>query len=895
MRGWVRAGAGLVVALTVVLSGLLVSEANASPKRKPLPGVVDRATGTGSYVLPEASTGSGYAAAFTGNGLLGVRVPRAGQGYVGGSVPALSELAGFYAQPPGQVQQRANIPTWTTLTFSDGGQPFTPVTGGWDQWLDLHTGIVTTFAHWRAPDGHITDITYEVLTNRANPHVGLVHLQLTPHWSGTATVTDEIDGTPATMTTQLGKGWDLANRSDWVSVRTEGTGITAGLASELSTSANVNATDVPVDQTKDQSVGQQLSFPVSAGHVYVIQKFVGVETSQDSGNPTGAAQGQASSAALAGSSNLFAANDAAWASLWRGRIDIIGDSPLATDVNASQFYLWASANDGIDWSIPPAGLSSNADGGNIFWDAETWMLPALLAQHPGLAAGINAYRFQRLAAAEQHAAATGYQGARYPWESALDGSEQVPPPASVNSEGQYEQHITADVALAQWQYFLATDNRAWLASQGWPVLSAAATFWASRVSRASDGSYRIDGVTGPDEENSDVNDEAYTNAAARATLLDATRAAQVLGIAAPSSWSQIASGLVVPRAAGIHPEYAGYQGELVKQADVTLLQYPLGYPMSAGLAASDINYYVPRTDPSGPSISDAVNSIDTSALGMPGCASFVYTERSYQPFIHGAFDQFSATRSSTALTSMTGIGGFLQQFLYGYSGLRWGRQAVSLEPVLTSQLGGIVLRNLRWHGRVFTIAIGPRTSTLTLISGHALWVHTRFGRRHVRGGHVLVVRTLRPDLQRSRDLVRCQRVKATSAQAGATALAAVDGSPATDWQPASLPANLTVGLAGGDPRIRAATLRWGRAWPPQPAPNVHPPAGPVTVVRPSSYELLASRDGKHWRVLASVRGRASDAIDVLRFGPVRARFVRVRITGSSASEQPMLDELTVTR
>ena len=101
------------------------------------------AAGTGSYVLTATSTGGNYAPTFTGNGYLGVRVPPAGQGYAGGSVPAESTLAGFYAQAPGQVQQRANLPTWSTLTFSDGGQGFSLGAGqvtGWRQQLDLHTG-----------------------------------------------------------------------------------------------------------------------------------------------------------------------------------------------------------------------------------------------------------------------------------------------------------------------------------------------------------------------------------------------------------------------------------------------------------------------------------------------------------------------------------------------------------------------------------------------------------------------------------------------------------------------------------------------------------------------------------------------------------------------------------
>ena len=58
----------------------------------------------------------------------------------------------------------------------------------------------------------------------------------------------------------------------------------------------------------------------------------------------------------------------------------------------------------------------------------------------------------------------------------------------------------------------------------------------------------------------------------------------------------------------------------------------------------------------------------------------------------------------------TGIGGFLQEFLYGYPGLRWSATAVDLAPSLTAQLGGVVLHDLTWHGRVFTVAVGPHTS-----------------------------------------------------------------------------------------------------------------------------------------------------------------------------------------
>jgi trehalose/maltose hydrolase-like predicted phosphorylase len=854
--------------------------------------------GIGSYLLTATNTGSTYAPTFTGNGELGIRVPPTGQGYSGGAVPTQSELAGFYAEPVGGVQQRANIPTWSTLTFADGGQQFTLASGhtsDWRQSINLRTGVITTNARWTASDGHVTELTYQVFTDRARAHVGLVRLELTPRWSGTASVTDTIDGSPASLTTQLGKGWSPSTRSDWVSVQTVGTVIRATIASQLVASDNVTETTAQVDQAADQSVGQQMTFPVSAGHRYTFTKYVGVETSQETGDPTAGAQYQARDAAASGFDTLVAANNAAWAALWSDRIDVLGDTTLATDVNASEFYLWSSTRDGVDWSISPGGLSSDGYNGHIFWDADTWMYPALLAQHPGLAAGMNAYRYQRLAAAQQHAAATGYKGARYPWESAIAGTEQIPPPSSVFTEGLYEQHVTADIALAQWQYYLATGDKTWLAQRGWPLLSQAAAFWVSRAVRDADGSYHINGVTGPDESNPNVNDEAYTNVAAKTVLEDASQAARILGIGIPADWTSTASGIVVPEdaALGIIPEFSGYNGGLVKQADVTLLEYPWGGTTPSDLAQNDLNYYAPRTNPNGPSMSDAVNSVDSSALGTPGCASFVYTQRSEQPFIRDVFDQFSETRTGGAFTFMTGIGGFLQEFIYGYSGLRWNAKAVQIDPGLTSQLGGIVLHGLSWHGRRFTVAIGQDSTTITLTSGAKMPVTTASGTHEIDSGQSLSIPTRRPDLVRTTDAVRCGSATATSSQIGAPALAAVDGSPATGWQPSSIPATLTAPVAHGPRTVSNVTLQWGQQWPAAALPDQPAPAGPVTTLRATNYEVDASLDGRAWHTIAKVEQRTSGTTDVLRFAPVKARYISVRITASAGVEPPIVDELTV--
>ena len=834
-----------------------------------------------------------YAPTFTGNGLLGVRVPAGGQGYAGGTVPADSELAGFYAQPshataPERVQQRANLPTWSTLSLSVAGRSFTgtgPAVAGYRQSLDLRTGTITTRARWTAPGGRTTDLTYRVLTDRAQENVGLVRLSFTPRWSGTATVTDAIDGTADTdvakgipvLTRGVSRSWDLSGRQDNLTVKAVGTGIEAALSSVLVPDWSITAPSTEADLHAAQSVGQRISFPVQSGHTYTLTKYVGVLAAQPGSATATSAAAIASHAAVTGWKALLAGNRAAWAAMWRGRIDVTGDRTLATDVNASEFYLWSSTRSDQDWSVSPAGLSSNGYDGHIFWDAETWMFPALLAQHPADARAMEAYRFDRLAEARAHARATGARGARFPWESALDGTEQIPPPPSVNSEGLYEQHITADIALAQWQYYLATGDRGWLADRGWPVISGAATFWASRATRVV-GGYVIRHVTGPDEENPDVSDEAYTQVAAATTLRDAIAAARRTGHAAPRAWARIAAGLerMVPVRAGVNPEFAGYRGQLVKQADVTLLAYPWGFRSSPAVERNDLSYYVPRTDPGGPSMDDALSVIESAQLAPRSCQAFVYTERSFQPYIRDVFHQFSETRTGGAFTFMTGIGGFLQEFLYGYSGMRWNGSAVRLAPGLSGPITSVTLRDLHWHGRTFTLAIHRDHATVTLERGAPMPVRSRAGRRLVHAGRPLTIGSLPARRPASADALRCGDARASSSLPGAPPLAAVDGSSATDWQPGAVPATLTAPTRAAARTVSQVTIRWGRMWPAVVTPNVHPEPGPVHTLRARRY-AVDLRTGGRWHQVARVDSRSGRTLDVVRFPAMRASEVRVRL------------------
>jgi trehalose/maltose hydrolase-like predicted phosphorylase len=90
------------------------------------------------------------------------------------------------------------------------------------------------------------------------------------------------------------------------------------------------------------------------------------------------------------------------------------------------FDLLQSVRPGGDDSVPPETWSGDFYKGHIFWDAEVWMFPALLAQHPDLARNLLDYRFRHLDEARRRAKAQGFAGADFPWESAATGKEVAP-------------------------------------------------------------------------------------------------------------------------------------------------------------------------------------------------------------------------------------------------------------------------------------------------------------------------------------------------------------------------------------------------------------------------------------------------------------------------------------
>ena len=132
----------------------------------------------------------------------------------------------------------------------------------------------------------------------------------------------------------------------------------------------------------------------------------------------------------------------------------------------------------------------------------------------------------------------------FPWESCVTGTEVQFGRGKIGPWGEYEQHISGDIALAARQYWYTTNDKAWLSSIGFPLVKGIADFYSKRVAKSATG-YDYNMVMGPDEYAYPVNNSAYTNAAANIALSFAIEAATILGTTMNPLWAQVAAGLKI--------------------------------------------------------------------------------------------------------------------------------------------------------------------------------------------------------------------------------------------------------------------------------------------------------------------------------------------------------------
>jgi trehalose/maltose hydrolase-like predicted phosphorylase len=425
-----------------------------------------------------------------------------------------------------------------------------------------------------------------------------------------------------------------------------------------------------------------------------------------------------------GFDQLLAEHRAAWARRWAdAEVSIVGavDDQLAA--RFAIFHLLSAAPDVGQAAVGARGLTGPAYGGHVFWDADVFVLPALAAIRPAAARAMLEYRIRRLPAARDAAAARGLAGARFPWESAGEGTDVTPRLArGPNGEpipirtGDHEEHITADVAWAADRYATWSGDRSFLGGDGRDLLVDTARYWASRVRRDEGGRAHVYGVMGPDEYHEVVDDNAYTNVMARWNLRRAADVADETGgdRDEAADWRAVAEGLVDgwDPTLGLYEQFAGYWNlepllmadvarppvaadvllgaervagsQLIKQADTLMLHHLVPGEVVSGSLGPCLAYYEARTA-HGSSLSPAIHASLFARARQP--------ERALELFrLAARLDLDNVTGTAAGGLHLATMGGVWQALAYGFCGLHASGNTLEVDPCLPGEWEELGLR-----------------------------------------------------------------------------------------------------------------------------------------------------------------------------------------------------------
>ncbi|NXS61491.1 PGGHG glucosidase, partial [Brachypteracias leptosomus] len=427
---------------------------------------------------------------------------------------------------------------------------------------------------------------------------------------------------------------------------------------------------------------------------------------------------------LMAAGSLHSSHAHAWVRLWGGCcVDLDGPLPLRQALRGCFYYLLSSippqGSPGFLFhGISPGGLSNGTQGedywGHVFWDQDTWMFPNILLFYPEAARAILEYRIRTLGGALCNAREQGYEGAKFPWESAATGREVCPE----EIYGAQEIHVTGDVLMAFEQYYYTTqDQKLFREDGGWELVAAVAQYWCSRmVWSEEEQCYHIRGVMPPDEHHSGVDNSVYTNAVAQRSLNFAADVARDFSIPVPEQWVDCAKKVKVPFDAEkkYHPEYDGYSpGEPVKQADVVLLGFPLMLPMSSEVRRNDLEMYEPVTELDGPAMTWSM-----FAVGWLELKEVQRAQTQLNKCFSNIMEPFKIwvenSDGTGAVNFLTGMGGFLQAVLFGYTGFRITRSSLRFDPAFPSDINKLKVAGVSYFGNKLKFTITKAEIRITV-------------------------------------------------------------------------------------------------------------------------------------------------------------------------------------
>jgi len=449
-----------------------------------------------------------------------------------------------------------------------------------------------------------------------------------------------------------------------------------------------------------------------------------------------------------GADALHAAHIARWAKNWE-MSDIQITSNDTENYNSqrairqSVYHLFRARSTDPRALNCAKGSTSEMYLGSVCWDMEIFFQPFYIYTQPALARMTGLYRYGTLDGARRSAKAHNYIGARSPWQTDRYGDEVC----SLFEYADHEIHITADIVVGLWHYYLNSLDKDYLYNYGLEIILETSRYWTTRVDKLKGRpGWHILGVMGPDEYKPITNNNAYTNFVVRENLRLAQIVANMCKADAPDVYkklcekinfdekefdlfNEIADGLPIPKdedrniiwqcddfdTAFCEIDIEGlwkdktkqfgfyttqelrYRAKCLKQSDVIALMglYTEAFTIDELIASYE--YYNPFT------IHDSSNSICHNAIvaaymGRPDLA--------YENWLKSIDIDFGARPRASEGIHFANVGGMWQEVVHGFGGLvnALSSEMLTFKPCIPEQIKKISYQVI-WKGQKVGVTV----------------------------------------------------------------------------------------------------------------------------------------------------------------------------------------------
>jgi alpha,alpha-trehalose phosphorylase len=519
----------------------------------------------------------------------------------------------------------------------------------------------------------------------------------------------------------------------WVTSRSN-LGLIASVDHRLSQPA-----DVELHKDADD-FGHRFTTEVTPETPFIVEKFAHYRTCQETPEE---ADREAVATDLArcldvGFDGLAEMQTKVLSGFWQ-RADIEVGAPADTQraIRWILFQIFQASAQLENASVPAKGLTGQAYDGHYFWDTEIYLLPFLARALPEKAREILLHRYHMLDAARHRASELSQRGALFPWRT-ISGEEA----SAYFLAGTAQYHINADVTYAIRTYVEATGDEDFLWDHGVEIAVETARMFED-LGFYRHNRFHIHGVTGPDEYTALVDDNAFTNAMARMNMRYAAEVLSRMAAEHPDRYTRLAERLTIdddeitrwrlaadamyiphdpdlgitpqdnefltkepwdfdgvpatkyPLLLHFHPLVI-YRFQVLKQADVVLVDFLLGDEFSEELKKANFDYYDPITTGDS-SLSACVQSIMAAEIG--------YSEKAMQHFMHALFmDLADLAGNTTDGVHMASAGGVWLALTHGFLGMSSRGETIRFTPRLPSEWSYLTV-NLAHRGRLLRVEL----------------------------------------------------------------------------------------------------------------------------------------------------------------------------------------------